>query len=172
MERTQPQGFSLIEILCALTIIALTASWAVPSLGILLDKNRSRGIRDSLIADLQFARSHAITHLTPIELCGSSDGRTCDQQWSKGWLIRRNNTAQVIRSVQLSGNGQPLSWGRPSQNIRYMPDGTAPTSNSRFHYCESDRPLTSSWQIVINRQGRGRVVNTPTDPDCAATTHP
>lgn len=53
-------GFSVVEALVAVTILATLAMLAVPAMADLAARQRLRGAADNLRADLQFARSEAV----------------------------------------------------------------------------------------------------------------
>lgn len=52
---------------------------------------------------LEFAKSVAINRQSMVTVCGSSDAKSCDHQWSQGYIAFIDNTGEGIK-----GEGDPL----------------------------------------------------------------
>jgi len=83
------RGFTLIELMVTLTVLAIAVAIAAPSFNSAIANNRSTGMATELTAALNFARSEAIKRVKPVSICPSSDGAVClsDADWPKGWLV-------------------------------------------------------------------------------------
>jgi len=149
----QNRAFSLIELLVTLTLITLLGSVALPSLASLVERNRIQSLRANLQAQLHHARASSVLHNRDVEVCGSSDGQNCDDQWQQGWLLHVVGTKQVIGQHLLSPQDR-IMWMGATTRIRFHGNGTSPLGNGRFYIC--DQHLAVALQIVINRQGRFR----------------
>ena len=158
MQRIASTGFSLVELLVTLCVLAIISSFALPNLGKYLERNRQENLLHSLSNHLSAARREAISQKRRVELCGSSTGSGCDQAWAKGWLIRDSADKTTLRFNRLEGR-DTLKWlgaGTTSQGITYQANGTTLANNGRFVLCSNDGHVL--WQLVINRQGRVRHV--------------
>lgn len=148
-------AFSLLELLITLTLISLLALIAAPSFATLVEQNRMYSLRDQLQSQLFLARTSSVLHNRDVEVCGSSDGQLCDDQWLRGWLIRFASDSQIIQQTQLTAQ-EHINWTGATQKIRFHSNGTSPLGNGRFYICDSHQAI--ALQIVINRQGRLRQV--------------
>ncbi|WP_079203207.1 GspH/FimT family pseudopilin [Pseudomonas sp. CC6-YY-74] len=153
MPCNRPQGFTLIELLTTLALIAIASSMAVPAFAELIASNRQQTLRDHVQHAIQNARVTAIMQRKAVELCGSSDTRTCNANWANGWLTQVMATQNVLSVVQLPTPGE-LRWSGFSKSIRFHANGTTAASNGRFYQCHKQK---LAWQLILNRQGRLRV---------------
>ncbi len=83
------RGYTLIELLIGLAVVATTLAWGVPSFGdFLRDAARTREV-NQFIQAVYVARSEAIKRNGVVSLCPSRDGATCSPSslWATGWLI-------------------------------------------------------------------------------------
>jgi type IV fimbrial biogenesis protein FimT len=60
MKKTLNAGFTLIELMIVIAIIAIIAALAVPSYQDMLERNRLKEAAESLASDMRFARTEAI----------------------------------------------------------------------------------------------------------------
>jgi type IV fimbrial biogenesis protein FimT len=150
------RGISLLEMLIVITLTGIFAAFAVPALSDLVERNRTRALADLLRSSLAQARAHSVVTQQDMLVCGSSDGVGCDGGWSTGWLvISPLPDAEPISVHQLSAVDR-LHWQGFSGVIRFRSNGTAPLSNGRFVICRGKQGV--AWQLVMNRQGRARLV--------------
>ncbi|HKM36258.1 MAG TPA: GspH/FimT family pseudopilin [Thiopseudomonas sp.] len=149
------RAFTLIEMLIVLTLLAIFAQVATPALQDFLERNRQQALFDQVSRAIYTARTYAVTHQVQVELCASSDGVTCDQDWSQGWLLHEMDQAEPIAVTQLN-HKQQLHWSGFRPRIRFNSTGISPTSNGRFYSCSKQE---ISWQLILNRQGRLRTAN-------------
>lgn len=82
-------GFTLIEMMITIAIVAILAALAAPSLQQLVINNRIVSDTNLLIGDLALARGEALKRGARVTVCTSSDGATCTggTDWSAGRLV-------------------------------------------------------------------------------------
>lgn len=84
-------GYTLIELMVALVVLAVLAGVALPSFRDFTRRNAVTGQANALLADLQNARNDAITRRVVDELCSSATGTACasSNEFAAGWLVYR-----------------------------------------------------------------------------------
>lgn len=154
------QGFTLIELLMTLTVLAVVLAVAIPSFTSAVNSARKRTEVNQLLADLNFARTTAITRRQMVSMCAGT--AACDR--GARWR------GQILTFVDTNANGaldageQPLrissvatnlewNWGnfRSRQYMSFKPDGTTHSLNGTFTLCRKNQALQT---IVINITGR------------------
>lgn len=147
------RGFSLVELLVAISILGLLMAAAMPSLGTWLDNTRIRNAGDSVIAGLQSARAEAVRTNQNVSfwLVGSTatpgaPGDECTlMSTSASWIVSLTTP-----------KGKCASWLNTSNLVvnRYMGGDSAKVSVRSF---QSDGS-TAGTTVTFN--GFGRIANT------------
>jgi type IV fimbrial biogenesis protein FimT len=108
MKRTS--GFTLVEILVAVTVVAILLTIGIPSFRFVTNSNRIASEINGLLGDMQFARSEAVKEGQPVTVCVSTDQATCAtgataNAWQSGWIVfsdlNANATVDVATDVVL-----------------------------------------------------------------------
>ena len=87
-------GFTLIELMIAISISMIILTFAVPSFSSFIKNGRVTTHTNTLVTDVNYARHEAVTRGDPVILCRSADptanNPTCGgnaNNWSSGWLV-------------------------------------------------------------------------------------
>lgn len=99
------QGFTLVELLTSLGILALLISFGVPATQRLVGDQQLVAAGNTLAAHLAFARSESIKRRRPV-LVDNGDG-----DWSSGWqvFVDLNNNGQLDEGEPLLGQEAALA---------------------------------------------------------------
>ena len=155
-------GFSLVETLIVLAIIAAVVGFAVRGLQNQIISKEVDAASGRLFRDLQLGRADAIRRGVPVVLCPSPDGASCQfgGQWRQGWIgfedrnrnQHRENGEESLLS-RPSTTSVSVEWRSPNW-LRFSPDGEA-WPNGHFRICSND--LSEARAVIIYRTGRVRV---------------
>jgi type II secretion system protein H len=110
-------GFSLIELLVAMVILAILATMALPSMGGYVDRTQTRRALDQLTADFGVARMHAVERARPTRIVMQTDGSYTIQAQSA------DGTWATIRSVRLRDNFPGVSLSAASTVVQFSSRG-------------------------------------------------
>ncbi len=149
-------GFSLIELMVVIAIVAIMASVGYPSFQTLIMDNRITSQSNALLGVLQLARSEAVTQRKQMTVCPSGNASACtsplNNKWETGVVIRNVADATVVRVLSLSGDTTVTESGTVS--ITFATDGTT-ANGGTLRVCDS-RGDASSRTILINAAGQTR----------------
>ncbi|MEA5124596.1 GspH/FimT family pseudopilin [Xanthomonas floridensis] len=79
-------GFTLVELMIAIVVLAILLTIAFPSFRGVIRSNRVASSTNETIGLLSLARSEAIRNRRGGGVCGSASGAACDNNWGAGML--------------------------------------------------------------------------------------
>jgi len=82
-------GYTMMELVVAMAIVAILVSLAGPSFTSVTNSNRIAGEVNGLLGDLQYARAEAVKEGLFATVCASTNGTTCSgaNAWQSGWIV-------------------------------------------------------------------------------------
>jgi type IV fimbrial biogenesis protein FimT len=160
------RGFTMIEILVSMTVIAILLGLAVPGFKEAMRNNRIVAQNNEFISALNYARSEAIRRGDTVSVCASTNGTGCSAAtaWGAGWITfldlnadgTTNGTDVVIQVSPPVMPGITINADALLTNVRFGGNGmlltTSPTGN--FLLQKTGCVGLYARQIAISAVGR------------------
>ena len=158
-------GFTLIEMLIVLAILAIIATLTAPSLGLIVEKNAIRSVAERIKLDLQWTRTEAIKRSRNLTVYFNKDGG-CYGISTK--ILTNPITADCIctdcdiKTISALKDHNNLEFSAltftgspPSTKFKFM-RGTATAG----HLCINSQNL--QFKVIVSALGRIRIEETCT----------
>jgi type IV fimbrial biogenesis protein FimT len=148
-------GFTLVELMMAITVVAILLVIAVPSFRDAALGSRLSAVANNLLASVQLARSEAIKRNQTVTLCASANGTSCagSGDWEQGWIMLDADNNVIKRQEALPAGLKLLQAGTivaPATTflapLQFQPLGIGATAGS-FTVCRAS-PLGSQERVV------------------------
>lgn len=165
-------GFTLIEMMAALAVLAILISVAAPSIREFIMNGRIRAQASDLAGDLALARSEAVKRNVRVALCTSNNGTSCTESaWQAGWIVFADPDADgalaspetVIKAASALSGGNVLSTTGQGTNsaggyyVEYRPSGVVNAAGAAdvvFTLCDSRTTADRGRTITVSITGR------------------
>lgn len=168
-------GFTLIELMMVLVIIAVLLGVAGPAFQESLRRSRLQSSLNDMVSMLAFARSEAVSRNGPVAACASTDGASCSgSAWETGWLVfvdDGSGAGATARDGIVGGSEEILRIGDPAADEITVRTANFPAAGSII-FIESgrldrDQPGTITIcdargaafarAVIVNVSGQGRL---------------
>lgn len=170
-------GFTLIELMVVIAIVAILTTLAAPSFKNLIQSNTISSTVNSFLADMRYARSESIRRGGGVVMCRSnapeSSSPACDgttgagSGWVTGWIIFHDaNGNGAIDSAEILRVQAPItaidkildSASSPKYKFPFTATGRIPLSNAAsLQFGGSKYPNTAQRTVCISVGGRARI---------------
>ena len=169
-------GFTLIELMIAMAILAILIRVAAPSMRDMIVNSRLQGASSDLVADLSLARGSAAAKGQRVTICQSTDSATYTggSTWQDGWIVfvdgnsngtfesasdtlikahEATNSNVTVAPYSTTGTPPALSAANTAiTSVRYRPSGTTTsTSAIGFRVCQNGFVFRD---VVVSSLGR------------------
>lgn len=170
------KGFTLIELMVAVAILAILLAVGVPSFQSFIASSRLTTANNDFVSAMALARSEAIRRGSRVTVCKSADGSTCTDAggWHQGWLVFADTTRAgasaevntgesiVSRYEAVSGSLTLIGDAGVGSYISFAADGTVrqmtgAAQSGRIRVCNSASVLDDTRRardITISSAGR------------------
>ena len=99
-------GFTLLELVITVAVLAIVLAIAVPSFQGITNRNRLTAITNEVVAAMQLTRMEAIRRNERVVMCPTTDGSTCNgANWTRIVVREADAAGEVIREFQFRGQG-------------------------------------------------------------------
>lgn len=176
------RGFTVIELMMTIAVLAVLVTVAIPSFGSFIGNNRITAQANTFHSSLLYARSEAVKQNRPVFMCRSGDishaTNPCGQTnngWHDGWVMFVDldqdgtfDAGETIRTNEGFAGGSTLveTSTTPLAQISYQGDGriSAGSSSASFKFCDSKNNDEYTRQLSISPLGNPRVTRTGSCP--------
>lgn len=160
------RGFTLIELMISLSVMALVLTFGVPSFRNTILDNREIAEVNTLVAELNWARSEAAARNVPVTV------RRTGSKWNEGWQIFADydrdgtldndgdaNSCELgedceLRTHNALPTGIDVQYSRSTYSrITYDPQGATQAYNGTFVFCDA-RGVKSARGLILSTNGR------------------
>ncbi len=153
-------GFTIIELMIAVALIAIVAAIATPSFSFMITNNRMASEVNQFVGSLHFTRSEAIKRGENVRVCTSVDGASGDasNDWTNGWIVIVDSSSTVLKVYPaLRGGDTLIGDGNTGDAIRFNANGFATGFNGTVKMCESNNDLNNARGVIVAATGRIRL---------------
>ena len=170
-------GFSLLEALVVMALVAVLAGIAAPAMSRLRQQHRMQAQAEALFSSLMLTRSEALRQQQRVTVCVRTPDDRCALAgpWTPGWMVfvdtnanaQRESQELVLQKHEALSAGFTLKGNGPvSRFVSYGLEGRSQTISGAFQsgtltLCQVD--AAHAWQVVINPLGRPRLEKLASD---------
>jgi type IV fimbrial biogenesis protein FimT len=153
-------GFTLVEMMVVIALIAILSTYAFPSLRYSILNNRITSKTNLLVNSLNYARSEAVIRGGKIGLV-PADKTGLD--WSQGWEVVSNPTSTsptVIKTFDFANDGIQITETNLKTAITYTSRGGVLEAQANplfFNVCVKDRSRGDPYGRLLKIEPTGRV---------------
>lgn len=152
MSQHRADGFTLVELMVTIAIVAVLSAIAFPSFRDTLRSNQVATATNEVIAAVSLARNEAVRNNRGSSICASGNGQDCSGGWSAGWMVwsdfdgngRVDAGETVMRYMQGRAN---LVLNGPATFVHFDSRGRRTTLNADSGSL-SIRPLECNDQLL------------------------
>lgn len=159
-------GFTLVELMVAIVLISVIASYAIPSMGNLVDNSRRHSAVSDMVTLINLARNTAIMDQLTVTVCPLDANNTCTDSWNTLpiTVFYDPNANRVLAHesdiVRVSNLAKGGRWNANTANrpyLRFFPSGMASYAIGNMIWCPDDNDSHLAAQIIVNMGGRLRL---------------
>ena len=157
--RNAMRGFTLLDMLIAVIILALVLGIAIPGLTHAVARVRAVSARTALTAALFDAQRNATVLGRQVIVCAGDDGGCSGgTDWSDGWIVfiddnqdrQRGPAERIVRREPKLPRGVGLHGALGRSRVAYLPNGSNAGSNTTFTLCDRRGPQDAERLILAN----------------------
>ena len=155
--RPTAPGFTLIELMVTVAVIAILAVVAMPNLMSVINANRLRSQADELVGALQMARGEAIRRNSAVTVCPTEDGAECGGDSWSSWLVVDPTPldSDPTEGVIFRGNTEaPIEVSADGAAIGFLPSGMA-TAQVELVACIPTTSVEDNQRVMTVLVGGG-----------------
>jgi len=178
------RGFTLIELLVTVAVLIVLLVVGVPEYRRMTENNRQVAAINTIVGDLNLARTEAVKQGRTVTLCGSDNGTACNTaNWESGWIVFVNlNGDNVVDAgdVLISRNtGLPAGLTLRAVEfdstsiVHYLPSGQLRDTDGdgdadgTFQVCEATENETLARVANVTTLGRIAIAKDTSGNDIA-----
>lgn len=143
--RSGAGGFSVLELMVTVAVIAIIAGIATPSMSRLMMSNRLAAAGNEIVAGLNLARMEAVRRRVRVTMCPSVNGSACGGADWKRFIVRAAD-GTVLRDTSLSAGNYTVT--STAASLTFAATGFNTGANGRIAACSTRLP--SDNQVVVD----------------------
>ena len=171
---TLPRGFTVIELLAVVTLLAILLAIAAPGFQTLVTRSRAASLGNEFVLGVSFARAEAISRNKCVTMCVANDLMADAPQcvasngdWNSGWIIfsnpkcddvSTNSTAELLKVYVGDASGPTLVGTATPRTIRFDSQGRANIANP-IALKVSPPGESATKMVCMDLMGRTRIGN-------------
>jgi type IV fimbrial biogenesis protein FimT len=159
--RSHTHGFSLIELMVVVAVVAVLLVVAAPSYSVLTFRTKIKSHANELVTGAYLARSEAIKRNAQMTLCVSTNGTSCagGGDWDAGWIVISPDN-DVIKYRQVIDDRIKMFELSSIDTMTFGPSGVISTA-ATFKICQQiPEQGIEERRVTIAATGRPRVETT------------
>ena len=178
-------GFSLIELMVAVSVAAVLLAAAIPAFSSMMARNQLAVASNELRGALLAARQAAVMQGRPVSLCAGTPEAGCTGDWSTGqWLVFHDADhdgdldadERLVRHGRAPGGGESVvvdGNGPFRTTLVYVPLGHAERISGAFgagrlRICVPREISPNANELVLSASGRVRRQSLDLEGECPA----
>ncbi len=167
----QAKGFTLVELMVVLAMLAITMAFAVPNFIEMIANNRISSSTSDFIGALQLAKAESASRITPVTICKKNSASTAcvaGGDWEQGWIVFTDADASgsvdpgdTVLHAHEALNPRITFKGTAGVTdfITYTPSGTTSINGAEILMMCDDRGFSdSALGVLITITGRGNAL--------------
>jgi type IV fimbrial biogenesis protein FimT len=166
--RRRIPGFTLIEMMIVLVIVAVLLMIALPSFNVLSLRTKLKSHANDMVASVYLARSEAIKRNATMTMCiANSDGDDCAGagDWDQGWIVMDPNDL-VIKWQQAASSDIKVFGLSSIDTLTFQPSGLTSTAATIYLCPVKPTSGVEERQVLVSATGRPRVDRDPGTTHC------